>query len=66
MVIFTTLFKLKFIFTLIKFLKRQKKLALTSFYCLVQEEWLDDSWKHICLTQSRFYNYLHVEKFKNA
>ena len=43
---------------------KKKKLAQTSFYCLRQETWLDDSWKLIHVHQSRFYNFFHMGKFK--
>ena len=50
----------KIYFSLIRVLKsKKKKLALTLFYCLDQETWLDDSWKLI-----QFYNFLHVGNSK--
>ena len=58
---------LKIYLSLIKDLKnKKKKLTLTSFYCLGQETWLDESWRLICTNQSRFYNFFHVEKFKKS
>ena len=54
-------------FSLIRVLNSKKrKLKLTSFYCLDQETWLADSWKHIYINQSRFYKFFHVGKFKNV
>ena len=56
----------KIYFFLIRILlSKQKKLARTSFCCLDQEVWLDDSWKLIYINQSRFNNFFHVRKFKN-
>ena len=57
----------KIYFSLIRVLKsKRKKLALTLFYCLGQETWLDDSWKLIYINQSRFCNIIHVGKLKNV
>ena len=51
--------------TALRVLKSQKKkLALSSFYCLRQETWLDDPWKLISINQSRFHNFFHVGIFK--
>ena len=51
-------------FPLIKVIKSiKKKLALTSFYCLGEETWLDDSCKLIYIKQSRFYDFFQVGKF---
>ena len=36
---------------------KKKQLAVTLFYCLGQETWLDDSWKLIHINQSRFCNF---------
>ena len=36
---------------------KKKQLAVTLFYCLDQETWLDDSWKRIHINQSRFRNF---------
>ena len=56
-----THFLAKIYFSLIRVLKsKKKKLALTLFYCLGQETWLDDSLKLIYINQSRFYNLFHV------
>ena len=64
--LFITITYVKIYFSLISILKsKKKKLALTSFYCLGQETWLDNSRKLICINQSRFYNFFHVRKFKN-
>ena len=55
----------KIYFSLIRILKcKKKKLALPFLYCLSQETWLADSWKLICISQSRFYNFFHVENSK--
>ena len=60
-------FYAKIYFPLIRVLKsKKKKLALALFYCLGQETWLDESWKLICINQSRLCNFSHVEKFKNV
>ena len=60
-------FSAKIYFSLIRVLKRQqKKVTLTSFYCLRQKAWLDDSWKPISINQSKFYNFFHVGKLKNG
>ena len=58
---------IKIYFSLIRVLKSKKrKLALTLFYCLDKETWLDDSWKLIYINQSRFYNFFRVGKFKTV
>ena len=50
----------------IKSLKsKKKKLALTSFYYVSREMWLDNSKKLICIDQSRFYIFSHPREFKN-
>ena len=50
----------------IKSLKsKKKKLALTSFYYVSREIWLDNSKKLICIDQSRFYIFSHPREFKN-
>ena len=46
--------------------KKNKKLALTSFYCPTQKTQLGDSWKLICLDQSRFKNFSYAEDFKRV
>ena len=60
-----THFLAKTYFSLIRVLKSKiKKLTLTFLYCLGQETWLDISWNLIYISQSRFYNFFHVAKFK--
>ena len=60
-------FSFKTYISLIRVLKsKKKKLVLTSFYCPGQETKLDNSWKLLCIKQSRFLNFLHVRKFKNV
>ena len=53
-----TLCKLKFIYLFIYFFiisslkSKKKKLVVTSFYYSVQELWLRDAWKLICIDQA--------------
>ena len=56
--------KLYFILTLRILKSKKKKLALTFFYCLGQDTWLDDLWKFIYLNQSRSYNFFDVKNPK--
>ena len=57
----------KIYFSLKRVLKsKKKKLALTFLYCTSQATWLDDSWKPIYISQSRFYKFFPVGKFKDV
>ena len=52
--------------SIVKSLKSKKKqLALTLFYVSL-EIWLGNSKKLICIDQSRFYIFSHLQEFKNA
>ena len=45
---------------------KKKKLALTLFYYVSREIWLDNSKKLICTDQSRFYIFSHPRELKNV
>ena len=45
---------------------KKKKLALTLFYYVSREIWLDNSKKLICIDQLRFYIFSHPREFKNV
>ena len=51
----------------IKSIKSNKKnLALTLFYYLSREIWLDNSKKLMIMDQSRFYIFSHAREFKDV
>ena len=61
-----TFCKLNFTFLIKSLESKKKKLTLTSFYYLSGEMWLGNSWKVICIDQSKLHNFSHTGKFKNV
>ena len=55
-----------FIFFIKSLQSNKKKLALTLFYYVSREIWLDNSKKLICIDQLRFYIFSHPREFKNV
>ena len=45
---------------------KKKKPALTSFYYVSREIWLDNSKKLICIDQLTFYIFSHPQEFKKC
>ena len=64
MIVGIILCKLNFYFFIKNLKSKNKKLALTSFYCMGQQIWLGDSWQFIAQTsQNSTVSHGRVQKY---
>ena len=45
---------------------KKTNVALTLLNCFSQEIWQSDSWKPVCIDQSRFYNFSQAGELENV
>ena len=56
----------KFYFCIKVWNSKKTNVALTLLNCFGQEIWQSDSWKPVCIDQSRFYNFSQAGELKNV